>query len=176
MEEKEVRLTYNRKDIEAIYFGDGHDRLLFGPHTRRQTISLLIALAVFPFSLVYATGKMEWLGIAIALILFIVCYDFFRVYGQAVRWKRSVVAFLDRNEKFQSHTIRYNDTSFTLQQDEEITKADWHLVKLAVITPTYISLKAEHTDFFIPRCAVTENAYQELADTIKARVPEVQVM
>jgi hypothetical protein len=166
----EINLSFNRKEIEQIFFENGDQKLLFGGTSKRQSVYLLIGLIAFPFFMQQASVYKSNVIMGIGIVLFgLVCYNYMRVAKRIIDWRRSVRLFLDENEKIQQHTLRYDGEGFELIQDDETFAYKWPEVKNAVITDRYIRLHAP-TDALIPRSAMGNEQFEAFKAVVSEKV------
>lgn len=169
----EIKLNYQSKDLREIYFGEGHQKYFFGPETKRQSWMLVIALALYPFFLVYSIQLEDnWLMILGTIYLGLVMYDFQRKTRPIIYWKKSVEAFLERVDNNSEHQLVYNDESVTFIQGETETILHWSIIKRASINANYIGLTAD-TNLLFPKNSMTEKEFDGLKHIVERRVAQV---
>jgi hypothetical protein len=169
----EIKLNYQSKDLREIYFGEGHQKYFFGPETKRQSWMLVIALALYPFFLVYSIQLEDnWLMILGTIYLGLVMYDFQRKTRPIIYWKKAVEAFLERVDNNPEHRLVFNEEHITFMQGDTETILHWSIIKRASIHAYYIGLTAE-ANLLFPKKSMTEKEFEGLKSIVERKVAQV---
>ena len=130
----EIDLKTDINDIRDIYFRGNKQKYFFGPETKRQSIYLVLAILIFPFFAVHALNSdNDWYFTLGCIFFSLLVYDFWKVASPIIKWKKSIIMFLDKAEKIKVLKLKYNDDFFMHIQDNQELKHEWGVIELAII-------------------------------------------
>ena len=159
----EIDLVFRRADFEAIYFGNGYDRILTNPQTRRLAYTAIVVgiiWAVVLIDTVYAHHS-QLIFLALTGVFAITIARLRKRVAPILRWKKEIRVFFDRLESYKHCSLLVTDESFTLTQDTETGTDRWSAVRKTEITEDYISITAS-TDYLFPRNSMQEAEFERL--------------
>jgi len=111
----EIDLKTDLNDLREIYFRDNKQKYFFGPETKRQSIYLVLAIVIFPFFAVHAltlNSDNRWYFPLGCIFFSLLVYDFWKVASPIIKWKKSVLLFLEKAEKIKVLKLKYTDDLF----------------------------------------------------------------
>ena len=116
--EKIITLYFVRKDFEEIYFRNKQHSIFLSPIVRRELISFISLFFALVSTIIYATitDKSAWLIIVFSILSVLTFIPYYAKASQIHKWRRSVVRFLNRNQKFKSHKLILNNETLSLVQ------------------------------------------------------------
>ena len=170
----EIDLKIDITDLRDIYFRDNKQKYFFGPETRRQSIYLVLTVIIFPFFVAHSLKSDNDLYFVGGCIFFsLLVYDYCKVAGPIIKWKKSILKFLEKAEKIQVLKLKYNDEFFIHIQDNDELKHEWGVVERAIINDRFIWLFS-NTYVLLPRSSMSQNEFEELSGTVMRKVKNVE--
>jgi hypothetical protein len=170
----EIKLKNNIEDLRAIYYRGNHQKIFFGPNTKKQSIYLILSILVYPFFAFYALNSRDsWFFILGTMFFSLLIYDFWRVAKPILVWKKSVETFLKKAEKITDLRLKYNEVFFVYVEDNEELKQNWSVLEKAIIAEDFIWLFSD-TNVLLPKSSMNELEFQALQELISSKVKNVQ--
>ncbi len=171
----EINLKIDADALRAIYFRDNRQKYFFGPETKRQSLYLVMAIVVFPFLVMHALGSTydRWYFVLGSIFFSLLVYDYWKVARPIIKWKKSILTFLEKVKQTQLLTFHYNDTFFVHTQDSVQLKQEWSLVERAIIDDQCIWLLSKNT-ILLPKSSMNTDEFEALTATIMSKVKEVE--
>jgi hypothetical protein len=169
--ERTIDLNFSRKDFEDIYFRDNQANIYFSPQIKNSFIVFLAILVLFISSIAYSllTGENAWLVPVLLTSLLLALYNYYRKASLIVRWRKSVLEFIDKNSQFKSHKLVLNQNFLSLIQDQTETVARWSVFTKTTIDESQISLIGTD-NYLFPKKAMSADDFEFLCEMIKTQL------
>lgn len=166
--ESNIKLNFNRKDFEEIYFRNKQGNLFFSLQSKTKTITtIIIGFTIFvTFLNSYSTSN-NWGFFYMNVLLFVVSLiNLLISINQTLKWKKQVKTYLDKVSKSTNYEMRVNDNFLSLKDDESETIVKWSEFKKAEIKDNYIALEGLE-NFLLPKKSMSETEYSNLKEIIR---------
>lgn len=162
-----INLSFNRRDLEAIYFGNNQGNPILSLDVRTEIISFLLCLSFFFISIIYTTynESKSWLILISAVLTILSFIPYFIKVRSLIAWKTSVLRFLKQNEIYVNHRLEITDHSITLVQDDTKHIYTWSAFSSAQISDSYISFSGKE-NFIFPYKSMRHEEYEQLKSVV----------
>ena len=102
----EINLKVDVVELRNIYFRDNRQKYFFGPSTKRQSLYLVVAIAVFPFFVMHALNSSydRWYFVLGSIFFSLLVYDYWKVARPIIKWKKIYFEF---SRKGEAHSNTY---------------------------------------------------------------------
>lgn len=167
-----IKLKYNRKDFQEIYYRNGGDKTFLNHHLKKQRTTFFIIAVIFVLTLVYILSINENFGFLI-FVGVLLCFSFYDWYIKAspgIKWKKEVEIYLDGLDQVRENRIILTENAFTLIQDKKETIEKWTEFKRAEIEESFISLISNTTTYLIPKKSMTSEEFQFLKTLFSEKI------
>ncbi len=164
-------LNFNRQDFEEIYFKENQGSLFFSPLTRAKTATSFILgiILLFTYSNSSLTSS-NWGFFYVFLLIFILsAVHLLLNVHQVLKWKQSVIKYLNVISKFTSHELLVNDSYLALIQDGNETIVRWSEFKKVELGEDFIRIEGS-IDFLFPRKSMSESNFLILKELIRNNI------
>jgi hypothetical protein len=166
----EIDLTFDRKYFEEIYYKDFRTSYFKSPSTKVPFRNLLLGTITLIVFYCYARYEDTYSLFIVGIIIFAtLLWSYLAALNTIIKWKKSIIAYLDREEKYEKNKIILSDDYFTLIQDSNEVIEHWSNFKHAEITETHMRLEAKET-FLIPKSCMADAEYELLKHTISDKM------
>lgn len=171
----EINLKVDVVELRNIYFRDNRQKYFFGPGTKRQSLYLVVAIAVFPFFVMHALNSTydRWYFVLGSIFFSLLVYDYWKVARPIIKWKKSILNFLEKVKHTQTLTFHYNETYYIHTQDSQQLKQNWSAVEQAIIDDQCIWLLSDK-NILLPKSSMRNDEYNALSQTIMNQVQHVE--
>lgn len=171
-EEKVIVLQPNRKDFEEIYFSGDQGSLFFSSTTRGKTITTIVVALILLLVIIFREDfTKEKAGILYFVsFLFLLCTVFLSVsINKVSRWKKQVNFYLTKLENCKIYEIRFDQSFFTVNIDEEKETSEWKDFNYFDSNNEFITLEGKYSYMF-PRKSMSEKNYSILKQVLKQHI------
>lgn len=151
-----INLKTDTNDLREIYFQGNRHKYFFGPDTKRQSMYLVFTIVVFPFFVAYALpAKNDWYFIIGCMFFSYLIYDFWKAAMPIIRWKKSILNFLEKAEKIEVLKLAYTDDFFIHTQNNEVVKQQWKIIDRAIVNDRFIWLLSSK-NILLPKSSMSQ--------------------
>jgi hypothetical protein len=166
-----IDLTFRRKDWEDIYFINNYQNMFISPMTWRSFIAFIFTLVLLIGSYAYSiqNDKYAWLIFISAILTLGTLINYLYRLNQLLKWRRSVVLFLDANERVKIHKLILSDKSLTFRQDETEVIVKWESFKKILVTNSYIKLFGDEI-FLFPKKSMIAEDYTNFIEQVNVKI------
>ena len=175
---REITLIFRRSDFEELYFKDDNDKIFFSPAIKKETYSATaILLACFASILYCILSNKSW-QIIILILVFVVykIWEFSAIINDKIKWKKSVVEYIDSVVKYNNYKIILSENAFNLISDENETIERWSEFIKAEITNEFITLRSKNENYIIPKKSVKPDEFEFLKKMVKDKINEISAI
>lgn len=163
-----IPLTVHRKEIKKIYYANGNLRLFLGPKTILP-FGIFLGALVCIILIEFFIPVNHWRLFLSIFLLFASLLKYLIAASTIWQARKSITTFLDEIDRIKQHTIVYDDATFQLIQDEIIHAVEWSNFTGVQFGEDFFHLAGE-TDFLIPRSAMTDMQFEDLAAFVKRKL------
>ncbi len=161
IENLEIKLKFNRKDFEEVYFNGRQGNYFKSEATKKPFQNLLISFFIFSLFIynIIKENSGRIFSIIIGLIFF---YNLISYLIKGFRiWKRrkKVKKYLDDVEKIKSHKLILTENTFEIIQENEKIVEKWTDFKPVEINKMFVYLISDKENYLIPKKSMTELEY-----------------
>jgi len=167
----ELFLTYRRSDFLEIYYRNNNGSWLFNKTTYNSFLLLSLSLIGLAISIAfdYAQHIIPIIVILFGFILFDVASKFYAYF----KWRKTVNAYLDVQEKYKSHKIQITSNYFSIEQDNDVTIERFDQITICEINTDFIHLSGTNT-YLIPKKSMSDQEYANLTNILKESIKNIQ--
>lgn len=169
----EFDLTFDRQELERIYFSKLRSNLLLSPITRKPFIGLIF-MSVCTLVLMIAFWLMKEpvvlvLAVGFALGLLAALVDYFRKLKLQAKRNGEIRSYLQYLDSIEKHRLIVKDEGIVLQQDGEESAAGWESFSKVSKRKDHLKLSGE-IDFVIPTSGLSQEEFGELRGMLETMV------
>jgi hypothetical protein len=171
----EIKLIIDVEEVRSIYLDNGHQKMFFGRHTKRQSLYMTISLVLYPFFAYWAINLDDsWMFTLGTIFVSLMIYDFVRVVKPIYVWKKGVDKYLVECTSIKDLRIKYDDNSFWHIQDNDVVKADWAIIESAVVNNKLVLLSTSKSNYLFPKKSMNQSEFDGLSQIVMEKVQHVQ--
>lgn len=163
MDYLEIKLNYNRKDYEEVYFRNGGEKTFLNKHFRKELYTLLL-LTILTLAGVFYVSMYSGNNIVLIFLstfLFFTFWDYFKKGKASHVWKKGVIKHLDLLGKVKNHKIVLKASTIEIIQDDFVIVENWIDCKGLENEPTFICIIGKG-NYVFPKKAMTEQEFKNI--------------
>ena len=166
-----IKLNFNRRDFEEIYFENKQGSLFFSPQTKTKTIATLLlgTLMLATFSNSYSTSS-NWGFFYFNVLLFI--FSLINLANSVYRiftWKNQVMKYLNDTSKFEKFEIKLTENYLSVLEDESETKIKLAEFKKIELKENCIILEGSN-NFLFPKKSMSDSDFVLFSNFIREKL------
>lgn len=168
MSERIIRLNFNKRDYEEIYFRDNQGSLFFSPASRSMTITAIVIAVVLGFLYVFNLISIDNVGIYYFLsFIFLIC--FLRVIAAVLdklKWKKGITDYFKLMEVYTIFELQLTDDFLHIKLDHDESFTRWDEFKNIQVNDQFIALEGK-MNYLFPQKSMNTEDYIYFKDSIK---------
>ena len=169
----EFDLTFNRPELERIYFSKLRSSLLWSPLTRKP-FAALIGMLLCTLGLLTVFGLMQEpiilvLATGFALGFLAAVSDYIKKMKVQMRRNEEIKRYLTFIENTEKHRLLLKEKGIVLQQDREESTANWESFSYIKAYKDHLKLGGK-IDLIIPTCGLSKEELAQLQQLLNAQI------
>ena len=158
--DREIKLTFNRKYFEEIYFKDNQGSYYKSPVIKEAFKNLSVVSILFIGVIVYSFQNDAYAFLFIGVVFLLIVFDkYIHIYWDIKKWRKQIKKSLDVDANCKEYILILSKDYFILKLDNEETFGEWKEMINVEVHDDYIWIEVPKGTQLFPKKSMSEDDF-----------------